>query len=219
MKIMLQQIFMALLAALFGSVSTISSTVYTGDAASAKMRRVNWSEASAATIGYYFLDHACPECIIMHNHLYAVVMQPEDGAWRVTHLVNPEPDYHFRLQGSTVSSVDVSADGGYVIIGTKGIDGSEDPHYVLSLEDGSLVQYAYGQLPTSIVPRQEENISRYANEVIIPQDVPKPDTSLYPMDGTTLCYLACTGRGETYGDWRLVFFDTATNESQTLSIQ
>ena len=138
------------------AVIFINSTkkIVTGNALRLEINRMNKTQCIE---GWYQLDHVKKDLIITHNHLYMVVLKKQGNEWAVTSLVNPSRFYHFRLQGSTVSYIDLDESGNQVAICYGGIDDTDEPLYIFDLELNRLKEYPHNEFPADIVFVEPEN--------------------------------------------------------------
>ena len=87
---------------------------------------------------------------VSYNYRNVRVYQKENEEWGLTHLLNPSPLRHFRMQGSTISRVVVDNSENYIAIFTSGIDDIRAPIYIFDLSESRFTQYEYGDFPDTI---------------------------------------------------------------------
>ena len=87
---------------------------------------------------------------VSHNYRNVRVYQKENEEWVLTHLLNPSPLRHFRMQGSTISRVVVDNSENYIAIYTSGIDDIRAPIFIFDLSESRFTQYEHGDFPDDI---------------------------------------------------------------------
>jgi len=118
-----------------------------------EMNRVN-----LGGIEVFRLVYAENGLIVAYNSIYVVVIEQNDnGRWEVTHLLNPVPFQHFRLQGSTISVVAVDSTGNFIAIYSFGDDIEDDALYIFDLSKSEFTTHEHGAFPDEMNFSSPEN--------------------------------------------------------------
>ena len=205
------------------SLTFFTKRIVTGMTLSFEINRMNKTKCA---LGWYELDYVTNNLLIMHNHMYVVVMKNHDSKWRVIALINPSWFYHFRLQGSTVSSVKVDESARYVAIHYVGIDDTKEPLYIFDLERSKLKQYPHGEFPVGITFSNAKNRISQKNIAKELRISPEPKTCIYQLDESTIVYMYSCYAGNNvmvdeniYGAWGICFVNIETDEVLEIMIK
>ena len=88
---------------------------------------------------------------VSYNYRNVRVYQKENEEWVLTHLLNPSPLRHFRMQGSTISRVVVDSSENYIAIySASSLDDINDPIFIFDLSRSRFTQYEHGDFPDDI---------------------------------------------------------------------
>jgi len=136
----------------------------------------------AGNLSWHVLQYAMDGLIVLSDNDYLIVVRKIDKTWFVTHRVNPDPTFHFRYQGSTLSCVETDVDEGHIVIHPRGMDYPNEPYYVLDLDSSELTSYS-----PALFPYKRDTHS--ASNVIWHEDVPASydrDTNTVTFNGDDL---------------------------------